>query len=73
MKLLKVRKRKDSTSEDTHVTRGVIGAMIVIALIGWAFHRYAPILIAQLPPEQTVAVKTVKTHTVSASATRGPK
>ena len=47
------RTRKDNTSEDTHVFRGVIGAMIVIALSGWAFHRYLPVLLAKYPQEQT--------------------
>lgn len=46
MKLYKKR-RKDNTSEDTHVTRGVIGTIIVIGLMLTAFYRYGPYLLDQ--------------------------
>jgi hypothetical protein len=75
VKRFKIRRRTDKTSEEQHTFRGIVGTMIVLGLLGWAFHKYGPILIGKLPPEQTVAVKTVKVVPVAikASATRGPK
>lgn len=43
MKLYKKR-RKDNTSEDTHVFRGVLGTLIVIGLMLVAFYKYGPLL-----------------------------
>lgn len=69
MKRFKIRRRTEKTSEEQRVFRGIVGAMVVLALLGWAFHRYGP------RPEQTVAVKSVKTVpiAVKANAIRGPK
>jgi hypothetical protein len=54
MKLYKKR-RKDNTSEDTHVTRGVIGTIIVIGLMLTAFYRYGPYLLDQSSASAPVA------------------
>ena len=49
------RVRKEHTSEDTHVLRGVLGAIIVIGLMLVAFHRYAPLLWDQSSASAPVA------------------
>ena len=71
----KLRRRESRTSEATHMFRGVVGTLIVLGLLGWAFFSYGPVLIAKLPEEQKVAVKSVKTVPVKAgmNATRGPQ